>query len=425
MIASNVVSSILLALSLVEAPQSKDEPKTTQQAAADADKSAVLAEYNGLRAKTPDTAAAQWKLGLWCEERGLKDLAYVHFAVVARLDPRRDAAWRKLGFKKHAGRWTSDEQLADENEQKKAEKIWAPKLRKLHKDVHGTNGAKKRVIAQAEVDAITDPRAIPAVYREFAGGGQSDQLILIQILGQIDKPLSSRVLAMLAVYGKTPEARSRATATLRGRSAEDFLDILVALMNDPFKYEVKRVGGPGSPGVLFVEGERFNVSRFYAPPAPPTITPQPGDTIAYDQYGMPVITRPVGALSKVGVKGSASLVRETDLSVQISTSQLLLEAQRGAAAAAAQLEGDVEIIKSINSDRKRFNDVVMAVAKDATGKDHGPTPKDWRDALAKGNKSPKKPDPSKPTIGEVVPLAYNPAFVPVNFIFTQRTYVDS
>ncbi len=45
-------------------------------------------------------------------------MAYVHFAEVARLDPKRDAAWRKLGFKKKA-RWTTDgEQIAEEREQK-------------------------------------------------------------------------------------------------------------------------------------------------------------------------------------------------------------------------------------------------------------------------------------------------------------------
>lgn len=92
-----------------------------------------------------------------------------------------------------------------------------------------------------------------------------DQLILVQVLGQIDKAPSSRVLAMLAVYGKTPDLRRRAIETLRGRPAEDFLDLLVGLMIDPYKYEVKPVAGPGSPGVLFVEGEKFNVSRFYAP----------------------------------------------------------------------------------------------------------------------------------------------------------------
>ncbi|HKI20016.1 MAG TPA: hypothetical protein VKA15_19155 [Isosphaeraceae bacterium] len=94
----------------------------------------------------------------------------------------------------------------------------------------------------------------------------------------------------------------------------------------------------------------------------------------------------------------------------------MLEAQKGAAMAEAQLEADVAQIKSMNQDRKRFNDLVMAVAKDATGKDHGKTPKEWREALAGGNKSSKRPsNPSKPTIPEEVPLVYNPAFAPVGF----------
>ena len=60
-------------------------------------------------------------------------------------------------------------------------------------------------------------------------------------------------------------------------------------MVDPLKYEVKPVGGPGSPGVLFVEGEQFNVARFYAPPPPPNIVPRARRHHPFDRSGMPVI----------------------------------------------------------------------------------------------------------------------------------------
>ena len=53
-----------------------------------------------LKAKTPRTVAAQSKLAAWCEEHGLKAEAYVRYTEVVRLDPRREAAWRKLGYKK-------------------------------------------------------------------------------------------------------------------------------------------------------------------------------------------------------------------------------------------------------------------------------------------------------------------------------------
>ena len=419
-------------------PASKDGQKTAAKVEAADHSGEALAKYNELREKTPETAAAQWKLGIWCEQHGLKAEAYVHFAAVVRWDPRRDAAWRKLGLKKFGSRWLTDEQIAEESEQKKADKVWGPRLRKLHKDIHGTNGAKKRDEAQAALDAITDPRALLPLYRELGGGGPLDQTILIQVLGQINKPISSKVLAMLAVFGSTPEIRRRAADTLRGRPADDFLDLLVGLMRDPLRYEVKPVGGPGSPGVLLVEGERFNVSRFYAPPTAPNVAVVPGDIITFDQFGMPVINRPLGFQgtgTTRGVPGSKTLVRETITGVrqyaQISPSQLMMEAQRAAVMAEAQLEGDVERIKTINEDRKQFSERVMAVAKDTTGKDLGRTPKEWREALASGNNSSKQPSRNrpKPTVPEIVALEYNPLFGPIGFISQTvsrtRVFVDS
>ena len=438
MIGSLLVTSAFAVLQVAGPPQRKDKPETTAKAAVAINPGAAIAEYNALKEKTPPTAAAQWKLGLWCEDHGLKDLAYVHFAEVVQLDPRRDAAWRKLGFKRHNSRWATDEQIAEEHEQKKADKVWGPKLRKLHKDIHGTNGAKKRDIATTEVDAIADPRALLCAYREFGGGGQLDQMILIPVLGRFDKPMSTKILALLAVYGKSPTVRQTATEMLRGRRAEDFLDILVSLMTDAFKYEVRSVGGPGSPGVLFVEGQKFNVCRFYAPPAAPNITPQPGDIISYDASGMPLIARPINMISNTvtaGVPGSKTLVKSTTTETvqyeEISPYQLMLEAQRAAAMAEVQLQQDVAIIKSINANRKQFNDLVMAVAKDATGKNYGRSPKEWREALAAGNASPKKAAdrPPNPTIPEMVPLVYNAVFMPVGFmartLTSTRVYVDS
>ena len=186
------------------------------------DSVAALAKYNGLKEKTPRTVAAQSKLAAWCEEHGLKAEAYVHYATVVRLDPRREAAWRKLGYKKYGNRWMTEAQIAEVEDQKKADRIWAPQLKKIHRDIHGTNGARRRDQAQAALEGITDPRAIPSLYRQFSGSSQTDQLILIQSLARIDKPLSTEVLAMMSVYGRTPEVRRLATENLRGRSADDY-----------------------------------------------------------------------------------------------------------------------------------------------------------------------------------------------------------
>ena len=389
------------------APAGKVEPAP--------DPADALAKYNELREKTPHTVAAQSRLAAWCEERGLKAEAYVHYAEVVRLDPRREAAWRKLGYRKYGSRWMTEAEIAEAEELKKADRDWAPRLARIHKDIHGSNGTRKREQARESFEAIRDEKAIPSLYREFAGG-QADQILMIQALDRIDRPLATRVLAMLAVYGRTPEVRRRATEILRGRSAEDYLAPLVGLLVDPLKYEVKPVGGPGSPGVLFVEGERFNVARYYAPPLPPNVAPQPGDLISYDRFGMPVITRYLGNY-KVGVPGSSTLVYDfKGAEVQFSATQMMVEAQKGAAVAEAQLEGDVAQVKSINAERRHFNELVLAVAAYATGKDRGPTPKDWRDSVIGKKEEKSYGKEIKPTLTEVTPLAYQPIFSQFSFL---------
>ncbi len=161
--------------------ESKAERKPAAKAKAEParDSGEAMAEYNALRARTPHNVAGESKLAMWCEEHGLKAEAEAHYAQVIRMDPRREAAWRKLGFKKYGSRWMTDAQIAEVEEQKKDERVWLPQLKKIHKDIHGGNGPRKRELAQAGFEAITDPTAIPALYREFAGS-PPDQDLLIQ-----------------------------------------------------------------------------------------------------------------------------------------------------------------------------------------------------------------------------------------------------
>jgi hypothetical protein len=104
--------------------------------------------------------------------------------------------------------------------------------------------------------------------------------------------------------------------------------------------------------------------------------------------------------------------------VQSSAFFNMIESANGAAAAQGQLKGDVAALESLNSDRSRFNELVMAVAKDATGKDRGRTPREWREALAAENKYHRDParNPSKRTVDELVPLTYTPSFGSLTFV---------
>src|SRR5262249_1123806 len=53
-----------------------------------------------------------WQLALWCEEQGLRAEATAHLTAVTRLDPGRDAAWKRLGCRKYNGRWMTPEQIS-------------------------------------------------------------------------------------------------------------------------------------------------------------------------------------------------------------------------------------------------------------------------------------------------------------------------
>lgn len=387
-----------------------DAPKAKAPAVADDEaRAAALAEYNALRDKAADTADAQWKLALWCEKHGLAAEARGHLAAVVRKDPRKELAWRKLGYRKVNGLWLTADDIKDLAEQKKADKKWVATLIKWHAYVHG---GKRQGEALEALAKIEDPRAVPAVLSVLGRGGPTDQSIAVQILGQIRTPKSSRALATLAVYGGGANVRTAAAATLRDRPAEEFVPGLADLILEPLSYEIVPVGGPGSPGVLMVEGERFVLRRTYAPPPPPQIFQlQPGDQISYDAMGLPVVSRQLySTRDAVGPKGQ---MVQSDSYGQVDLGPALIEAQREAQLAAltaqAQLQNDLRQVLALNTIRKSFKAHVNDILRRATGKTPGDTAKAWRDWLdeQRGYAREERPkDRPKEVIDEAVPIAF-------------------
>src|SRR3954470_11724340 len=92
--------------------QWKSPEAVAERVRADESLTVKLAEYNARRARVPETADAHWSLALWCETQGLEAEARAHFTVVTRLEPSRDAAWKRLDRKKVNGRWVTEAQIA-------------------------------------------------------------------------------------------------------------------------------------------------------------------------------------------------------------------------------------------------------------------------------------------------------------------------
>ena len=96
--------------------------------------SAARSEYAARRELMKNNADAHWRLALWCEQEGLETEAVAHVVAVTRREPAREAAWRRLGYEEHRGRWLRPEQIAVDDAaleaQKKADRYWKPLLAK-------------------------------------------------------------------------------------------------------------------------------------------------------------------------------------------------------------------------------------------------------------------------------------------------------
>lgn len=262
---SNVLTRALLGLVRYQGRWERPDA-VTKRVQEDNDQQALIHEYLVRRGQAGSTPDGQAQLAAWCESHRLKEQALAHYLEVLRLDPARKTVWKRLGYVKQGNRWVKPEQITAEKQeairQKQADQRWRTKLMKLREALQGKDTAK---VAKAEeaLGEVTDPRAVGAIWAVFASGGVRPQMLAISMFGQIDGPSASNALAAMAILSPWPEVRARATEALVRRDPRDVVGRLIDQVHKPYKYEVRPVGGPGSPGALFVEGERFNFQRFY------------------------------------------------------------------------------------------------------------------------------------------------------------------
>jgi Pretoxin HINT domain len=444
------------------------------------ERKARLQEYLQRRAKAPDRAEDQWKLALWCEQNDLKQQATAHLFRVLQLDPSRDAVWKHLGYKRLGGRWDKPERVAaaktEAQEQHKADKHWKPVFETLINGL-ASNDKARRAQAEKSLADVSDPRAVPMIWLVFAKGAAHQQKIAVQLLSQIDSPGSSRALALLALMSRSTEVRSYATKVLGQRDPRDFASVLISLLRDPIKYEIRPVNGPGSQGQLVIKQPDKNVKRLYSPPAAPNVSILPGDWVSMDANGLPVLIRELGTyqttpvpignaspsaiaamfglaaastpahisaiLSQGGLPAGlsqqlgATLARNTSPNIvdlggpaggrriaeetinrtmEIPIGQMMADAQRTAQVAQQQLANDVQAIEEYNAPVAAMNQRVRQTLTDSIGSDQGPEKAAWEKWLVDLSGyaySAPRSYDDKPTVVEVVPLPYQPQAQPL------------
>ena len=419
---------------------------------ADGKLSAALADYAERRARAPKTADGHWRLAIWCEENGLKAEATAHLTACVRLDPSRAAAWKRLGCKKVGGRWVSDSQIAaakaEAHAQAEADRLYRPLLASWRAGLRDRD-ENKRFDAEKNLNSLKDPRAARSVWRVFVVGAENpaDLNRAVQILGQLDAPLASRGLAMIALDAIDPEVRRAAMETLARRDPRDYMADLIALLRDELRFEVRSVGGPGSLGSLFVEGRQFNRMRLYAPPAAnlPNVDPSIGSwTTDADGFAEVHIagtredargSRPVLIESGPGAAVSAQggqpftnpsapslLMRQPQIrryreTVDVHSTDTIIpigrmdaEANRAAQSAQEQLRRDVAVVEGENANIRDRNARVTEILNNATIQVLPPKSETWRSWWAdqRGYAYAAPPAVARPTLVENVPLSYTP-----------------
>lgn len=388
---------------------------------------ALIAEYLDRRARTPMKADAQARLAAWCDQNGLEDQATAHYSQVIRLDPHREAAWRHLGYKKQGNRWIKPEEQAanrlEAERQKYADRQWRPKLERIRDGLESKDGSR-RAKAEEAAAQVTDPRAVPMVWAVMMRGTARSRMTGLQMLGQIDGPAASNALAALAIFNPSPEVRARAIEILARRDPRDVIGRLIGLLRKPFRYEVRRPNGPGSEGILFVEGERFNIRRIYQdPPIDPTLIPPRlfAPWVAFDPYNMrnmvmlsavmngstitpngpsPAAAQQVGRAiaanpqNAAGILGNAAgapaapainvangLIYDAFATAVYRDMQIAADyqiIQQASRSVQQRLAQDVQVVESTNVGINQLNGRVLPLLGMITGEDLGVEPEKWK-----------------------------------------------
>ncbi len=459
----------------------QSEWKSPDQVARDIEddpaRKAVIQEYLERRAQVRDRADDLWKLALWCEQKGLKQQATAHLYQLLQRDPTRDAAWKHLGFKKLGGHWDKPDRVAAAKAaadlQHKANKHWKPLLEKWRGGL-ASRDHTRRADAVKALQTVADPRAVPAIWLVFVLGGQESQKTAVKLLGQIDAPGSSRALALIALMSRSAEVKREAVQVLKKRDPRDYAGVWIAFLRDPIKYDVKPVKGPGSRGELLVKSKTGNVDRVYTPLVAPSLPMLPGDGIALDANGLPVVVRELGmystprqavgattmseaegllgwggpgqaarlagllghaglpstlaqklagtvanqpSLASLGIPLNLMMVSYTfNRQIDIPIGQMMLDAQMSARVAQQQLAGDVQAIDAYNAPILDTNQQVQKVLSEATGVNLGPDRTSWEkwlvDLSGYAYSAPRSYDDT-PTIVQQVPLSYQPQATPI------------
>jgi tetratricopeptide (TPR) repeat protein len=411
---SNVLARGLLGLVAFQGKWAKPD-QAEQGTDRDPRFQAVFREYLDRRIRTPQkNADAQLRLAAWCLEKGLMDQATAHYYVVTRLDPSRDVAWIRLGYKKFRDRWYKPDELAaqkvEAESQKRADIQWKPRLERLRAAIESAP-ENRRLKAERQLYQITDPRAAPMIWRTFGNGPEKMQLLAVELLAQLDGPTASFLLAALAIEKPSPEVRARAARALEHRDARDVIGWLVSLLRKPYTVGLDRSNGPRTAATLSVDGEEANLRRTYQFPELDTrlVPSGVGATIVTSLRNPAIRTKPSELLA-ISVMSQALAVYSSQL-----LTNAMWQRQQQHEEMQQTIQNDIRAFDEANTRIGELNDRSLPLLESLTGQKLGTEPVEWRKWWTEelGFSFDDQSSQSKSTITQTVEQPDIPVFMPI------------
>ncbi len=376
--------------------------------ASDAGQRALLNEYDARRRDSVETPDSQLALAAWCDSKGLKSRAVAHYLTVLRLDSARESVWKRLGYKKVAGRWAKPEEIAaakhGQEHQRKVDRDWARKLARIRDGLDGRDPNKSSK-AEESLKQITDPHAVPMIWSIFMKGSERAQLAAVERLGEIDGPTASNALASLAVFNPRPAVRAAAIDALVDRDPRDFVGKLISLLKKPIDYELRPMNGPGSAAKIIIKQDKKDIEFDYQPPmVDPSQLPRyftnqvPFNPFSLNNMIMASAAMNPGSVTFAPAGGPGALpggrnqnnnqnsidqlafqtmavAAEQDYEIGVAVAQNLAIANQRLQ---QKLASDVQTLESTNARIKEIDERALSALRPTTGKDFGVAPATWR-----------------------------------------------
>lgn len=230
--ASGIVRIRTMAGAVVEIPAEQVQKYTKRRR--------VVEQFEVRFVETSPTVEALWELAEWAREQGLRPQRSQALEALLKVDPehvaahrglghlRQDGEWmtheqlmQKRGFVKHKGKWVlpQEVELLELAEMQSAEeKQWYRQIKNWVTWLKDAERPDRQASAMAQLRAIRDPAAIPAVGRHLVTDRDAGiRSIAAGILGQIPGDRPAALLLEFCLKDDVSANRQTAIKALDGR----------------------------------------------------------------------------------------------------------------------------------------------------------------------------------------------------------------